>query len=295
MKHISFVILQYNTYELTMSCVQSIIKNIRDGNYSVVIVDNASTNNAAEKISEYIEFNQYQGKVILLKSAENGGFAKGNNIGYRYAVNKLQSDYVVCINNDTEIYQEDFISKIEQIYKENKVAVIGPDIVTIDNRHQNPYRENGVTRKKAKNWKNKRFIWLMLLYCIRLFPRKISGILYNAVSRKKISMDKSCQMYNDNKHKDVVLHGACMIFTPEYINTMKYAFCPYTFLYCEEDILFRILKKKKMHTLYTSGLKIIHKDGRTSASLGSTSLDKEIFETRNIIKSLKVLIRLCDM
>ena len=47
--------------------------------------------------SEYLANN----KIVYLKNKDNLGFAGGNNIGCRYAIDELHADYLLLLNNDT--------------------------------------------------------------------------------------------------------------------------------------------------------------------------------------------------
>ena len=51
-EHVSFIILNYCSTEVTVQCVESIEKNINYQNYSIVIVDNGSTNNSGKILEE---------------------------------------------------------------------------------------------------------------------------------------------------------------------------------------------------------------------------------------------------
>ena len=69
-----------------------------------------------QKLKEYTE------DIILLQ--ENMGFAKANNMGCKYAKEKYHPSFLCVINNDTVITQEDFIERINQIYKETTLKEI---------------------------------------------------------------------------------------------------------------------------------------------------------------------------
>lgn len=60
----------------------------------IIVVDNASTDESVSKIRGA------HPEVTLLESAQNGGFAAGNNIGIRHGLAR-GADYVWLLNNDT--------------------------------------------------------------------------------------------------------------------------------------------------------------------------------------------------
>ena len=95
---ICFVILNYNLYQDTISCVASIKNRIDTRRYKIIIVDNASVNGAGELLREYYKTDQ-QIEIILL--TKNIGFAKGNNIGINQA--RLEGASFICRSVLTEI------------------------------------------------------------------------------------------------------------------------------------------------------------------------------------------------
>lgn len=105
MPKIIFVILHYLTYEDTIECVESITNNINYKNYEIIIVDNASKNGSYEAIEDKFRYSE---KIYIIKSNKNLGFAKGNNIGYKFAKNNLNADFIITINNDTIITERLF-------------------------------------------------------------------------------------------------------------------------------------------------------------------------------------------
>ncbi|MDI6767801.1 MAG: glycosyltransferase, partial [Bacteroidota bacterium] len=86
------VILNYNGYEDTAKCVRSLQKSTYP-NLSLVLVDNGSPDGSGIRLKG--EFSNLP--VILIK--ENTGYAAGNNMGIRFALEK-GTDYVLIINND---------------------------------------------------------------------------------------------------------------------------------------------------------------------------------------------------
>ena len=105
----AYLVLHYKNADVTEQCIQSLLSNDMEDS-CIVIVDNASPNGSGKELEEYYEHSE---KVTVLLSEENLGFAKGNNIGYQYCVQKLKSDFVCALNNDTLLIQKNFFSLIE--------------------------------------------------------------------------------------------------------------------------------------------------------------------------------------
>jgi Predicted glycosyltransferases len=116
-KKVSIILLNYNGAEDTLECVKSLEK-INFENYSIIIVDNQSTDNSYNIIKENLGH-----KHVILSSGKNGGFAYGNNIGIRYALEQ-GADYVLLLNNDT-LVEPDFLQELVKAAEEDdKVGLV---------------------------------------------------------------------------------------------------------------------------------------------------------------------------
>jgi len=100
MPEVSVIILNYNTFQLTCNCIASVIEFTKDISYEIILVDNQSTECDADLFKDKFPF------IKLIKSPENGGFAKGNNLGIGFATGEL----ILLLNSDTYL-SEDAISK----------------------------------------------------------------------------------------------------------------------------------------------------------------------------------------
>ncbi|MGN0435176.1 MAG: glycosyltransferase family 2 protein [Wujia sp.] len=114
---VAIILVNYNGYNDTIECIKS-IHRCDYNEYKIIVVDNCSSDFSAEKLEGCKdEFDFY-----LIKSDENGGFATGNNIGIRYALEQ-GADYVLLLNNDT-LVEPDFLRKLVKAYeKHNKCGI----------------------------------------------------------------------------------------------------------------------------------------------------------------------------
>ncbi|MBM3446080.1 MAG: glycosyltransferase family 2 protein [Bacteroidetes bacterium] len=109
---ISIIIINYNTFNITKQCIQSIIDNTRDVAYEIILVDNASTERNADVFKDIFP------QIKLIKSPENTGFAKGNNLGIEQALGEI----ILLLNSDT-YFNENVLSKA--LTKFNMLSNIG--------------------------------------------------------------------------------------------------------------------------------------------------------------------------
>lgn len=270
MKH-AFVILHYIALEDTIECVNSIINNLsvpnNDEKY-IIIVDNGSPNSSFEKLNEVFGEDR---NIILIKSDENLGFARGNNLGFMYAKNKLAADFIIMINNDTIIYQNDFLEHINCLYKKYNFAVLGPNITTADGMHQNPFLPCKWTINRLRLTRLKQKI----KYCLTL-------IGLDRLFLKEYELDRKESI----KH-DIIgasLHGACLIFSKNYINILN-GLCDKTFLYMEEEMLDLYIKKYNLISVYSPTINIYHKEDVATKSAQKSSLKRKLNKYKYWIES----------
>lgn len=282
-KH-AFVILHFETIEVTNECVDSIIKNIGENQCEIVIVDNGSKNHSGIELKKKYDQKEH---VYVLLNKENKGFARGNNIGYLFAKNVLKCDFVMLINSDTKVLQEEFLSIIEKKYEETNFAVMGP-LITKEGvpTSDNPRREELFVPKRIRA-----FIFLNQIQYILSFVRADAGIdwlfrKYADAKRKGIveQVSTECQ-------EDVGLHGCCLILSPTYSKYFK-GLNEKTFMYLEEEILQYEVITAGLKTLYSPEIRIEHAEAYTTSRVCKNTVEKRRFVYKNSIESAKVLLDL---
>lgn len=115
------VILNYNNFRCTDFCLDS-LRHISFKNVKTILVDNNSTDGSFEKlIGKYKE-------VIPINSSENCGFARGTNLGMKYAYEN-NAEYIILLNNDIEV-TSDFIQElIKPTLNDSNVGLVTPKIL----------------------------------------------------------------------------------------------------------------------------------------------------------------------
>lgn len=92
---VAIIIINWNGKNDTLECLKS-LRQIDYPNFDVIVVDNGSSDESVQAIR--VQFPE----VIVLETGENLGFAGGNNVGMRYALNK-GVEYAFLLNNDTVV------------------------------------------------------------------------------------------------------------------------------------------------------------------------------------------------
>ena len=202
---IGIVILNYNSYDLTLKLVKNLETKI--GIEKIIIIDNNSTNDSVNHLR-----NIKNKKIILIENKENRGYSAGNNIGIKYLIKNFESiKYIGILNPDIEIKEKNtFIELIEKLEKENKLGIISPLMLM-----------NGKLDKKLISWK---------------LPQKFDNI-FNC-----LGVTKKIKDILDLKKEKEVIPGSFLFFSKETIQKINYL-DEGTFLYYEENILAQKLKK----------------------------------------------------
>lgn len=274
---IVYVILHYLSTQDTIECVESILNNIKSKVHEswIIVVDNGSPNNSYTDLEKVF---QLYPTVKLIKSKENLGFAKGNNIGFKYAKYQLKANFIVLLNNDTIISQTNFTDVIVKKYEEKQYAVLGPDILTADGYHQNPGNKQNWNLNELRVYRLKKRIRLLLSYL------HLDGIISKIIEQAK-EVYQSDTLEGDIKN--TILHGACLIFSPLYINCFEGLYDK-TFLYMEEDILKLYADFYEFLMLYTSDLQIFHKEDVSTNMMRISNIERTRLKYKRLIKSSQI-------
>lgn len=285
---VCFIILHYVVMYETELCVSN-IQNL-EGNKRIIIVDNASPNGSGKELEkEYADIDNVE--VILL--TKNLGFAKGNNVGYTYARKQYNPGYIVVLNNDIQIKQNDFISRIADLYKTENYAVLGPDVyATTLGVHQNPKRLEHYTldevqdllKKYEKKIESKRILRVKsYLKRIKFLKRFVynNRIRNNAVNYKQV-------YYN------VPLHGSCLVFSKKFINLKEEAFFDGTFMYYESEILDYECHSQGLKTMYTPEVQVLHNHNVSTNKTFTSDVKRTEFMNECIKNSLTAFLSLIE-
>jgi len=88
---LSVIIISYNTCDMTLECIESLLNETDLEGVEVIVLDNNSEDGSVEAIGEKFP------KVNLIASEDNLGFAEGNN----YCAKIAKGEYLLLLNPDT--------------------------------------------------------------------------------------------------------------------------------------------------------------------------------------------------
>ncbi len=115
-KPASFVILSWNTLELTKACIRSIQNSCYEGAYELVLIDNGSTDGSAEYLQEISD------TCIVKINKENRGFGGGCNQGISLAT---EGNDIFLLNSDTEMMPHALFLMRLGLYANDRIGAVG--------------------------------------------------------------------------------------------------------------------------------------------------------------------------
>ncbi len=157
---VSIVIINYNTFQITCDCITSVIANTKGIPYEIILVDNNSPDDNPD------EFLVKFPNVKLIKNKENGGFAKGNNVGIAAA----KGDIILLLNSDT-ILTEDSVSKSAYILSSHpEMGPLGVKLKYPDGKLQH-------TARKFRSIKNELLDLIRPLLLLMPYKKRVELML----------------------------------------------------------------------------------------------------------------------
>ena len=194
---VSVVILSYGDPELTKATLYSLFdKGSNYPNLEVIIVDNASPQEDIEDITNFAE--KYP-NTIIIKNAENLGFAKGNNVGISASTGK----YVLLLNNDTVVAPGAILSMVNHLINNPKIGVVGPLTNNIGNEaklfveYENMDQMKNVARSATTGYRGKHLSINVVAYFAVMFRKSDLdkfGLLSEDYGRGMFEDDDHCQV-----------------------------------------------------------------------------------------------------
>lgn len=132
---LSVIILNYNKSDLTLKCLKSLNEHYKNefekDNFEIIVVDNASQAEDIRVLRDTI--NSFSRKNLrLVENKFNAGFSKGCNLGAKIA----KGDFLLFLNNDTEVKDDGLLKMVDYVYENNNVAVLGGKLSNMDGSQQ---------------------------------------------------------------------------------------------------------------------------------------------------------------
>ena len=227
---ISIIIINFNSSNFTINCIESIYKYTKDVTFEIIVVDNNSASEDKKTLSDFLE----NKPITFVKSKINLGFGGGNHFGYQFA----KGNHYAFINNDAELTENSLLKLLNYSNENKDVGVLGL------------YQVNKENEKFKYSYRQ----FIDLKY--HLFNQQKPHKYYS----KKTNSDLTSPFEVD------LVSGAFMFFKKEAYK-LSGGFDPNIFLFYEEmDICLR-LKKNGYQTVFYPDSTFIHYMGQSSTNV----------------------------
>lgn len=123
---ISIIIVNWNTRDLLLDCLESITKNSVYENCEVIVFDNASSDGSANAAKACYP------NVKIIESEKNLGFATGNN----RAMEQASGEYILLLNPDTIVPHQSIEGLVQFLEAHKDIGIVGPKLAGSDGNTQ---------------------------------------------------------------------------------------------------------------------------------------------------------------
>ena len=120
---VAIVVLTWNQRDLTLDCLASLAEmDYPADRLQIIVVDNGSSDGTAAAVRERFPH------VTVLENGDNLGFAEGNNVGIRHAL-QGSAEYIMLLNNDTVVDKRMLGELLGEMKKHPDVGIVGPKML----------------------------------------------------------------------------------------------------------------------------------------------------------------------
>jgi GT2 family glycosyltransferase len=123
---LSIIIVNWNSVDYLRNCLASIYEHTQGLDYEIVVVDNASPELGVDRLKD--EFPE----IILIKSPENLGFARANNLGVKHSSGRR----LLFLNPDTELVEPAIQTVLRHMESLPNAGIVGCKLLNSDRSTQ---------------------------------------------------------------------------------------------------------------------------------------------------------------
>jgi len=185
---ISVIIVNYNTRQLLLDCLHSVVEAASGMPVEIWVVDNASTDGSVAEVQSSLP------EVHLIVNDTNRGFARANN----QALTQASGDILLLLNPDTQV-RPGALAPIEQAFEsDTEIGVVGPQVLNPDGSIQPS------CGRFASAWTE--FLFQSFLFKVIPSPFPIGAVVHPMQRHQYIS-----------KHEVDWVTGACLAIRKEVV------------------------------------------------------------------------------
>lgn len=229
---LSITICSWNTIGDLRACLQSLREAQSEGNFEVVVVDNASVDGSPDMVAQ--EFPEFR----LLRQSVNLGFTGGHNL----ALQERKGRHAALLNSDTVVHPGAIARLSEYMVEHPEAGIVGPKLLNPD----------GSLQFSARRW-----------------PDPMAAIYRNTFIGKMFPGNRAARDYlmQDWDHKDTRevdwVSGAAMFLREELLDKIG-GLDNALFMYCEDTDICRRAWNAGFKVVYVHDAVITHAIGRST-------------------------------
>lgn len=236
---ITIVIVNWNTKDMLMDCINSIVMYNNIDFIRIIVVDNDSSDESAEMVNSMFPF------VKVINSGGNIGFAKANNI----AISHIDTPFVLFLNPDTLVYSGTIEKMIQFIKTHNEIGLMSCKTKYPEGQSCN-IGTDGEVQTLALQW----------------FPTPLTELIsILCLTDRNIQRFKKILPYHDPNKSGYVnkIMGTCMMVRKEVLDTIG-GFDERFFMYGEDADFCKRISDNGWKLYYMSDVEIAHLCGGSS-------------------------------
>lgn len=223
---LSIVIVNYNTRDVTIEAVESVLENSGSLAVEIIVVDNASSDGSVEALRAAFP------QVTVVDAGHNGGYAWGNNIGIRRAGGR----YLLILNPDAQVYDGTLDQAVQYMDANPDIGILGAR-VTLEGGSQQ------LTLFRHVSLKN--MIWNILV------PNRI-------LRKSRFFGDQRYASGSRDSVQDVDVVAGCFMMLPRGVIDKVGMMDDRFFMYSEESEWCWRVKQAGLKVRYNPDIRIMH-------------------------------------
>ncbi len=229
---LSIIFVNWNSLRYLRESLRAVFATAVGVDYEVIVVDNASASNDAERVRA--DFS----RVRLIASNKNLGFAGANNLGASCA----QGKYLLFLNPDTLVLGNAIAALLQAMQAVGGVGIVGCKLLNTDGSVQTS--------------------------CIQRFPtiwNQLLDVEFLRLHWKSWQFWGSAPLFREDPHpvEVEVVSGACLLIDRDSFQRAG-GFSREYFMYAEDVDLCHQVRKLGRKAFYTGSASVLHHGGGTS-------------------------------
>lgn len=187
---VSILIPTLDKYKYLERCISSIFEKTTYENFEVIIIDTGSTE---KETLDYYKTLEGNSKIKFLSWEKKFNYSAVNNYGVKHS----KGEYILLLNNDTEIITPDWIEGMLEHAQREKIGAVGVKLYYPNNTIQHAGVVLGIGGPSKEE--------SIAAHVMRTYPKDIMGIPFATkdIIRNYSAVTAACLMVNKEKYLEV--------------------------------------------------------------------------------------------